>query len=139
MRVPRTDAVTARPDGVVAAEDADAREAPEQLGRPPVGVREERALARPRHERALRRVIPEASASRDAGRVREDGQERRDVEVRRGGDRLDPEGHPDVDLAECGSDALCRPDRRQQVRIRRRDERAGESGARAPARPGLGR
>src|SRR5205823_14099621 len=74
VRVPRADAVPPRPLGVVAAEDADAREAAEEAGRAPVRVRDERQLARSAKQRPWHRVVAEAKPPRDPWRVREDGE-----------------------------------------------------------------
>ena len=97
---------------MVAAEDADAREAAQQARRPPVRVREERELARACDGRPRHGVVAEAEPARHARRMREHSQERGLVVARSGRDRLDPEGDPRVDLAKRGAHAVRRPRRR---------------------------
>ena len=123
VRVPRADAVPPRPLGVMAAEDADAREAAEEPRGAPVRVRDERELARPAERRPGHRVVAQPQPPRDPRRVREDGEEGRAVVRGRRGDRLDPERHPDVDLAERRPHAAARTAGRRSASLGATSER----------------
>src|SRR5204863_1761976 len=111
--------VPAGPGRMAVAEDADAREPPQQPGRVPVGVEEERALVERRPS------VAGPNPPRDAGRVGKHGEPARIPGRSR--DRLDPEGEKGVAV-----ESQPRAGRGKELLVARREQGADEGGSAEP-------